>query len=375
MSSRKTEDSIGVYAGLEGLRFIASFGIVLFHYSIYLDQIPREFSSYAEYMSLFVDLFFVISGFVIALTSTARVQTPGGYFAFLKRRIARLYPLHIATLTFYVIIGVLFELHWISVAVPLKYEWNTLLPQLLMIHGWGFTSTLSFNHVSWSISSELFVYMVFPVILLVMGQFRIAILGIVALFVASIIMSESLIGHPLTSLTWDFSIVRALPSFALGVFVHKYAEKWEDILPRWLLVTTLHGALVLLVAMMTMRSNPYAILLVIYILFVSAVLCDRQRIMTITSVRPVAYLGRLTYSTYMLHTVVGTIVVSGLFPRLFEPSLPTRIVAVLCATLVTMVAAYVSYHYFETPLRERITSWRPMFFRQWFQETESKRVS
>ena len=69
---------------------------------------------------------------------------------------------------------------------------------------------------------------------------------------------------------------------------------------------------------------------------------------------PISSRGYLTYSIYMLHTVVATIVISFIFPRVFGKSESAILAAVVCSVGLTYAAAYASYWYFETPLRSYI---------------------
>src|SRR5260370_14150393 len=86
------------FASLEGLRLIASVSIVANHYFLYL-RLPTQG------LHIAVDLFFVISGIVIAMVYQGSIRNWASYFEFVRKRVARLYPLHLATLSFYVIIG------------------------------------------------------------------------------------------------------------------------------------------------------------------------------------------------------------------------------------------------------------------------------
>jgi peptidoglycan/LPS O-acetylase OafA/YrhL len=83
-----------VLRSLEGLRLVASLGIIVYHFVPYASGgLAAE-----DRLALFVDLFFVISGVVIAHAYTGRINSFGDYRDFLQKRVARLYPLHLATL-------------------------------------------------------------------------------------------------------------------------------------------------------------------------------------------------------------------------------------------------------------------------------------
>ena len=82
------------YYEIDLLRFLAAVGVMLFHYTFrgYAadDLSPLEFPLLAEvfkYGSLGVDLFFIISGFVILLTAYNRDAV-----SFTISRIIRIYP-------------------------------------------------------------------------------------------------------------------------------------------------------------------------------------------------------------------------------------------------------------------------------------------
>ena len=128
-------------------------------------------------LHLAVDLFFVISGIVIAERYADRITGTVDYFRFMSRRVARLYPLHLATLAFYVAIGVLVwsgKLHPVDAA---RYNPQAILPNLLLTHAWLPSGVISFNYVSWSISAEFFVYLAFPLILWVLRRSPAAVSG------------------------------------------------------------------------------------------------------------------------------------------------------------------------------------------------------
>src|SRR4051812_42851020 len=80
---------------LDLLRFYAASGIVFLHTQTFLDVSPKLRGILDRtYLSLFVDLFFAISGFVISFVYADRMRTKRDYLRFVQRRVARLVPLH-----------------------------------------------------------------------------------------------------------------------------------------------------------------------------------------------------------------------------------------------------------------------------------------
>lgn len=85
---------------LDALRIVASIAIVAHHSKEYFFDPSLKEAVYANTagLAVFVDLFFVVSGFVIAHVYSQRMNSIGEYGTFIKKRIARLYPLHVITL-------------------------------------------------------------------------------------------------------------------------------------------------------------------------------------------------------------------------------------------------------------------------------------
>ena len=120
---------------------------------------------------MWVDFFFILSGFVMCHVYQhifRNVVDRHNYFRFIGLRLIRIYPLHILTL----LVFVLFELiQWFLVRAELLHGITvfsdqsslfSLAANFLLIHAWGVVDTSGWNQPSWSISVELFAYLVFP---------------------------------------------------------------------------------------------------------------------------------------------------------------------------------------------------------------------
>ena len=109
-----------------------------------------------------MELFFVLSGFILCHVYLPAMEGERfKYGAFLWARIARVYPLHIATL-----VGV-GALALGATAAGFRIDsailsWSSLPANLLMVHAWGLSPEAGWNHPSWSISAEWFAYLTFP---------------------------------------------------------------------------------------------------------------------------------------------------------------------------------------------------------------------
>ena len=332
---------------LEGLRFLSSLIIVAGHYVPYVVDTPLITRTH-----LAVDLYFVISGIVIAENYAGRIAGGRDYARFMSRRIARLYPLHLLTLAFYVAIGLLYWRGLVQVVDGTRYNPETIVANLLMTQAWLPDGVISFNYVSWSISAEFFVYLLFPLIAWTVGRRTgVGFAVVLAMLAAGIAFAELALDRPLTRLSWDGGVLRAVPSFAFGVWVSCAAPALARRLPaarlRWLFPVVLTATATLFIV----AIDQYVTLLVIWAMVALAFLSDRSGLATAVSRPLLSRRGELTYSIYMLHTVVATIVMAFAFPRLFGTSVEARLAALLVALVVLYALAVLSLRWFEQPLR------------------------
>ncbi|MDO6415939.1 acyltransferase [Sphingomonas sp. BIUV-7] len=341
--------SIPLLRSLEGLRLISSLGIVSIHMLPHVGLIPPDG------FDLFVDLFFVISGIVIGQLYVGAIENWSTYGTFLRRRLARIYPLHLATLLFYIAIGFGVARYHLTVDDPSRFDTGQILPNLLLVQAWFPNGRLSYNFVSWSISAELFAYLCFPLIAALAT--RRAAWGLAALLLMlalSIAIAEGLLGRPLTALRWDCSLPRVIPSFAFGIFMSRFGG---DIL-RWAGGATVRAAFTVFaigtVAGMALGVSSYTLLALIWGLGASAYLCDLDGWRTIAAWRPISDRGYLTYSLYMLHVPVSTVFLSFVFPRLLGASPAALAASIVLATIILFAAAELSFRLFEQPLRKRL---------------------
>lgn len=152
-------DSKGMIDSLTSLRFFAAFAIVLHHAKGLV--FSSEFMSGAP-LNSGVSFFFVLSGFILCYVYSGRMESVGLY-KFYTSRFSRIWPPHIFT---FVLVLVFFPAYdWMIGASEM---WlvallnASLLQSIVPVPAYYF----SFNSVSWSISTELFFYAAFPLLLL-----------------------------------------------------------------------------------------------------------------------------------------------------------------------------------------------------------------
>jgi peptidoglycan/LPS O-acetylase OafA/YrhL len=204
---------------LTSLRFFAAMWVVLFHYWPHL-AVTGAMPPLVAKGYLGVECFFVLSGFILCHVYLPPFEAGRfKYGDFLWARIARIYPLHIATM---IGIGLMAAA---GLALGLSVDPNVLslpaLPaNLAMAQAWGLAPVAGWNHPSWSISAEWFAYLTFPVFALAAMALRrrpgLAVACALALLAALYVGFERFAGFPLTKATIAWGALRIVPCFALG---------------------------------------------------------------------------------------------------------------------------------------------------------------
>lgn len=123
---------------------------------------------------LFVDFFFVLSGFVLAHAYADRLTNSEEFRIFAIRRFGRLWPLHIATAAFVALTEALklglSQSGLVRFEVPAfaadDWTWTMVAANLLMLHGLGVPGAAPLNGPSWTIATEFYAYLVFATVCL-----------------------------------------------------------------------------------------------------------------------------------------------------------------------------------------------------------------
>lgn len=155
------------FHSLDALRGIAALSVVVWHWQHFLhfdyppfDRLQQPL--YWVFVAIYrngpraVDLFFCLSGFIFHWLYSAEVAR-GGITAreFFVRRLARLYPLHLATL---LIVTLYFAVYG---PVIYRYDAYHFVLNLLLVCSIGLEKGFSFNGPAWSLSVEVALYMLF----------------------------------------------------------------------------------------------------------------------------------------------------------------------------------------------------------------------
>src|SRR3954452_336502 len=275
---------------LDFYRFVAALGVFIFHLkTIDSGVAPVWNGSYG----LFVDMFFILSGFVISYSYPSDARGLKAYSRFMIRRIARIYPLHLLSLLIFVLlIGV--GLERTARSTPLDFLYN-----LMLLQAWGVTDHLSFNSPSWSISAEFFCYLIFPLLMLLARKVH-------PLVLAAIVAALYLVlahGHlpiwqersQMYGANYDYGMLRALPSFLNGILLTVLFKLSRDYRKKPIAIAgiALFGVSVLVL-------NVYAKPDLAIILFSLAILCTAVGESAFDRFPGANWLGRLGNTSYAI---------------------------------------------------------------------------
>lgn len=349
----------GEIKSLTGLRGVATCYVVAFHLYGNAMSDTTVFGRALLHGYLAVDLFFVLSGFVMALSYARLFERPSvrSYLVFLARRAARVYPLYVVLLCV-VGAGLVFGVGGHGDPSPLG---EVFALNLLLVQAWG----LGYSVIvpSWSISTELAAYLLFPALLVVAlrtGPVTAALVlgGAIAALVAlgtlptPVDFAGLRIG-PL-NVSWDYSpwpLVRCLLEFTIGLLAFRAATQ----VSRPAIVSTL--AVAGIVALLAVPGAD-VVLVVLFAVLIASLSPSAGPAARVLACRPVHLLGELSYAIYLLHFQLVR------FERLLPPRLAphvgeagARVVtqAIVLGTL--LVAAVFCRRFIELPGLAIVRRW------------------
>jgi peptidoglycan/LPS O-acetylase OafA/YrhL len=209
------------FAVLDGWRGIAALCVALYHFPVYSHI---EFSGFVRGAYLFVDFFFVLSGFVIAYVYADRLQRWDDVTQFVVRRFGRLWPLHVATLLFLVAteLAKLYAANrgWLNFSRP-PFDptgfnsWAAIPTNLVLIQALGLHGGLSWNGPAWSICTEFWTYLVFAA--LCWSGRRSLTLGAAACVAGGLLIVA--FGGKGMNVSYDYGFFRCIFGFFTGYFL------------------------------------------------------------------------------------------------------------------------------------------------------------
>jgi exopolysaccharide production protein ExoZ len=160
MSSKKIINSI------QFLRGFAALAVVIHHTGGYVKRYFEPNLLFADKFSIGfagVDLFFVISGFIIHFTSKKYLDNPSKLKEYLQKRFIRVYPIY------WIITTILFFSSWLIVLLLNKNIFSIGYPNTFLAYIQTYTLFplhFAINPVTWTLSYEIFFYLCFALLII-----------------------------------------------------------------------------------------------------------------------------------------------------------------------------------------------------------------
>ena len=303
--------SIKYIDSLTPLRGLAALWVMVFHIDVslfYRDMgalVSRDATGIISHGYLWVDFFFVLSGFIMAHVFGERLTDSGKVADYLWARLARIYPLHLFCLGLVVVIAITYPLFVPSVkdgSWDTFMAWRAIPSNLLLTHAMNQHVYLSWDIVSWSIGAEWWTY-VATFMLIIWLHKGPAWLSLIAMTVASILLVGlvySLKDHNL-DITFNWGFFRCLFEFVIGLGVYRlYRQNWLGWTRHDAVVATL---LVAIAGIFHFKLNDLMVVPV-FCLLILAVSRNAGLFHRLLQTAPLQYLGRISYSLYLVHGVV-----------------------------------------------------------------------
>ena len=306
----------GHFTALDGWRGICAILVALYHFptTSHIGQ-----SGIVRHSYLFVDFFFVLSGFVITYAYSQRLSRWSEARAMLWRRLGRLWPLHAAVLAGFILLEASVPLISMLLGVkrsaamafdPGSSASIAAIPtNLLLIQALGIHDKLTWNHPSWSISAELWTYVVFAVVMVIVrGRSVLAAIALVAAaLIALVCVSDRYMG-----VDYDYGFLRCIVGFFVGHLVFKLVHAVPVTLPSPTIVELI-GMSSLVLFVVGAGHTPYEFLApFVFGVIVWMFALERGAVSAVLKSRPLAALGLYSYSIYMVHSLIVAVVHRGI---------------------------------------------------------------
>jgi peptidoglycan/LPS O-acetylase OafA/YrhL len=340
-----------------GIRGIAALYVALYHFGLpgLLHGPARTILGHGY---IAVDLFFMMSGFVMALTY--RDLFSGGVLRgmadFLGRRVARIYPLYVLASVVALVVVI-----WAGLSTRSDQITSTkILANVLMVQSWGISD--SYVGPAWSISTEWAAYLVFPLLCSVMlfGRRQAALACSFVAFLFLVLLAELpadtthvvRANGPLD--LYDGrnygAVARCLIEFLLGMMCFRLSRH-DGLAERVGRPWVAFALLVLILGLLTVPGSDILIIPAVALLLVSLAR-DQGAVAGLLGAPLCRWLGTISYSVYLFHTTIEAVAEPPIRRAVESSGMPdARGVELACLVAVVLAIASLTYGLIEKPGR------------------------
>lgn len=369
-----TTHKVEYLSSLTALRGIAALLVAVFHFEMAVARfVPAAQSMFFEKCYLMVDLFFIMSGFIMLHVYSSEFKNniqAKSLKNFLVARFARVYPLHLFSLLLLVVI-VRWLTDWGNPPILLEQPAD-ILPNIFLLHSFGFTKIYSWNIPSWSISAEWAAYLLFPIIALCMNKKKAITVILLALFIVVAYYSIMYllprknpinpaipVPHNLNT-TFDYGYIRGIAGFITGLLVYLLYELRAF---RKAFSSDIVCLLIILAITLSMHfALNDSVTVLLFAMLVLSFTANNGRIAKFCNRKIPQFLGDISYSVYLMQIFLQEPFSHGIYlPGITgigrgKQNIDFSSGVLYCITylILLIMISYISYQWVERPSRRFI---------------------
>ncbi len=333
-------------------RFLAAIAIVIFHYGQNVSLFSNEYVAFIfEQANFGVSYFFILSGFVMII---AYYNKPVSFFQFIKNRLSRIYPLYL-----FVILTVLLINHF-------RVEsYQDLMLNIIMLQTWVPLKALTVNPPGWSLSVELFFYILFPFLF---NRFYKTInikklaLGVIVFWLISQSVFYFIIENAITIPSLKPKTVLYHPLFHLNEFIiGNLAGLWfmkNHRVYKGAYLKTLIISILIFVLLLKFNGGILyhnGLLALVFTPIIVILSLSKSKLVSFLSKKQFIFLGEISFGIYILQFPVW-LLLSDFRMKTYLGLIRGEddSVLFLIRVMVLMAMSALSFKYFETPIRHYV---------------------
>jgi peptidoglycan/LPS O-acetylase OafA/YrhL len=358
---------------LTGVRIVAAMWVVLFHVR---GNIASEFPWLAEVIGpvlahgeLGVDLFFALSGYVLALNYGERMGLRLDRNATVKfwwARLARVWPAYVFMLVFAAVWHGLLLARQSDDPVDVRdYSVGSFLRQLTLVVQWtepGF-DRLTWNGAAWSVSAEAFAYLLFPVMVLLIFRLN------RSLSTRSLVVMAGVLLFPVVFFSYVLGLygawmwlLRILCAFMAGALMYYIVRRVPDTARNRLMashIIVLATAVIIAACYwmhLTDRPRYIGLLIPVLVVIVGALGMADRHVAKVLGSKALVIGGMASYSIYLVHMPLIEIFwkLQMTFPGTLGAGTIGAKMGFILMPAVVSVLGYCLWRFFEEPARRKM---------------------
>lgn len=356
----------GTYDKLESLRGVAAC-LVAFHHSPF--TINGEAGPFVAASYLFVDMFFILSGFVMTHAYRDRILRGMSFKTYASLRLARLYPLHLFTHLLYASSvfakQLIFSLGVGHTEPAASIHAPSFWTSLFLLQAFGIHDYIYWNRPSWSISAELGAYVAFFILTNTLdraGRLLPPLISALLLYTGLLAWDDRRL-----DVTYDLGALRCLAGFYAGSFLYRLQQKSPP--NTWVttrgMQTSVEIATITAVAV-SVACVPQGTIFVVSALLLFAVaimlfsLSSDGLVGTLLRTPLLRKIGAWSYSIYLIHLLCFEIAENfAQYALGMDVSRGIGLLAIAIDAAVLagiIVVSRATYRWIEKPFRDRINA-------------------